>query len=250
MNAFRGEAKNVGKQAHITNHLSDAAKESRYRKNVEDLPDMYCDKTSSHYESTYKPYCDEYYNKKAAASRAREALKRSAKTATTTNALHAEGKTNREQLEFAKQFAEENPDTVCDVDYEDFKSFEPFCDKYLLRKTAKDPEKYCKTPEYKEKYEKYCQKYYELKDQEDERRDKLEGDAQAKRQAAEEAENARLARENESSQNIVTTGTEEKPKKKRTSSKRRKKAKERALEQAEEEARQEKARQDELDNLF
>ncbi len=64
-------------------------------------------------------------------------------------------KTKKQNQENAKN----NPEIYCDPDNPMFEIYEPYCREYLTEKAENDPETYCENIKYREKYQKYCQRY-------------------------------------------------------------------------------------------
>ncbi len=111
--------------------------------------------------------------RQAAAKSGRDKLAKVSKASAASFSFGEEGKAHAQkreeqrakEIEEDRDLAQQNPTTFCDVDYEDFDHFEPYCGDYLQQQTDGDPEKYCEDEKYKQKYEKYCRKYHQYKQQ-------------------------------------------------------------------------------------
>ncbi len=128
---------------------------------VDQNPLEYCDETSQNYDY-YQEECDKHKVAERGKQKVRKLAKQVGQQARITKRIQDDTKETKRHEAEIKQYqenAKNNPELYCDADDLMFEIYEPYCGEYLTQKAENDPETYCESGKYREKYQKYCQRY-------------------------------------------------------------------------------------------
>lgn len=128
---------------------------------VDQNPLEYCDETSQNYDY-YQVECDKHKLSERGKQKVKKLAKQVGQQARITKRIQDDTKETKRQQTETKQYqenAKNDPELYCDPDDLLFEIYEPYCHEYLTQKAENDPETYCENRKYREKYQKYCQRY-------------------------------------------------------------------------------------------